>query len=184
MMRRTVVLVVFAACGGSSSRPATPAPATTTEAMCFDGTTTVLDPQRGQELSTSRGAIRRVLDPAAGTIVEEVHTAEDGGVAHYLVTAKVEGDHFTMTEAAGAFTGSGTLSGTPWRWDRWSSTSTLPEGMEVISSDQLTSDGLAVEGKVSAGGQVVVTTRGQFATIPCAQFAAAVASLATPAASP
>ncbi len=165
------------ACSGSGARTNSPAavlpPASTT---CYAGMSLGM----GQ---SARTIARRIVDPAAGTIVEDV--SHDAGAAHgaksFHVVMVVEGDHFTMTEAGNAFRGSGTLVGDPWRWTSWSSTAEIPNaGITVDSDDELTSAGMTATKQIRRDGKVLATTKDELKTFDCAEWDKAVAALAQP----
>jgi len=131
-----------------------------------------------------RTVVRRTVDPAAQQIVEDVShdDASSHGVKQFQVVMTVTGDHFTMKEAGGAFTGDGTLMGEPWRWTSWTSRSQIPNtGIEVESADELTEAGLQATKQIRQGGKVVGTTAEQLKTFDCADWDKATAELAVPA---
>lgn len=86
--------------------------------------------------------IRRVVDPAAGTIVEDI---VQGGVWHVDYT--VSGDQFAgdFVTADGTLAVTGTLYGEAWTWASWGSASTYMDGdyvgMYITSMDEIRSDG-------------------------------------------
>ncbi|MBL0214250.1 MAG: hypothetical protein IPQ07_10220 [Myxococcales bacterium] len=181
-----LVVVALAACASWSSSsgcsgaahpiapPLAPPPAST---VCYAGMSIGM----GQ---TARTLARRIVDPAAHQIVEDVHHDDGGahGANQFHVVMAVEGDHFTMTEAAKAFQGSGTLVGDPWRWTSWSSTAEIPNtGITVDSDDELTDTGMTATKQIKRGGKVLGTTKDELKTFDCARWDAAVAELAAPA---
>jgi hypothetical protein len=163
------------------SRPAAPAravpaapPAKTT--LCYAGLTTGL----GQR---ARTVMRRTVDPPARQIVEDVSHGDSGShrVTQFHVVMDVAGDQFTMKEAGGAFTGTGTLAGEPWRWTSWTSTSQLAGAtIEVESDGELTGAGIHIANQIRKDGKVVGTTAEQLKPFDCAEWDKATATLATP----
>ncbi len=182
MPARSVKLVVLAlaactSCSGAAhpiAPPIAPPPAST---VCYAGMSIGM----GQ---TARTLARRTVDPAAHQIVEDVHHDDGGahGANRFHVVMAVEGDHFTMTEAAKAFQGSGTLVGDPWRWTSWSSTAEIPNtGITVDSDDELTDIGMTATKQIKRDGKLLGTTKDELKTFDCARWDAAVTELAAPA---
>jgi len=131
-----------------------------------------------------RTVVRRTVDPGARQIVEDVRHDGAGaeGARSFHVVMAVAGDRFTLREVGGAFTGTGTLSGEPWRWTSWTSTSQISAaGVEVTSEDEVTETGLAATREIRKAGQVVGTTAEQLQAFDCAAWDQAEASLAVPA---
>ncbi|CAN5797020.1 hypothetical protein BH11MYX3_BH11MYX3_42150 [soil metagenome] len=176
-MKSLALAVVLAACSGStahSTNPAAPLPAANT--TCYAGMSNGM----GQ---SARTIARRSVNPAAGTITEDVTHDEGGahGAKSFHVLMQVEGDHFTMTETGDAFRGSGTLVGEPWQWTAWSSTSEIPNtGITVASDDEITPIGMTATKQIKRNGQVVATTKEELKTFDCAEWDKAVAALAQP----
>ncbi len=172
-MRGALVLLV--ACSAPPAHPVA-LPAATT--ICYAGVATGM----GQK---SRTIARRTVDPAAHQIIEDV--THDQAAAHgaksFHVVMDVTGDHFTMTETGGAFTGSGTLTGEPWQWTAWSSVSQIPNtGIEVSSDDVASPSNLKNRKEIRQGGKVLATTEESLEAFDCAQWDAEKAALAVPAA--
>jgi hypothetical protein len=168
-------------CSGPAARaptaPAPPAPPAASTA-CYAGLTTGL----GQR---ARTVMRRTVDPTARQIVEDVRHGDAAShrVTQLRVVMDVAGDRFTMKETGGAFTGTGTLTGEPWRWTSWTSTSQLAgagAGIEVESDGELTEAGIQIADQIRKGGQVVGTTAEQLKPFDCAEWDKAAATLATP----
>jgi hypothetical protein len=175
---RLVGLVsLLVGCSGTPApAPAVPAapPAKTT--LCYAGLTTGL----GQR---ARTVMRRTVDPTARQIVEDVSHGDAGShrVTQLHVVMDVAGDRFTMKETGGAFTGTGTLAGEPWRWTSWTSTSQLAGApIEVESDGELTETGIAIADQIRKAGNVVGTTAEQLKPFDCAEWDKATATLATP----
>ncbi len=148
------ITLLFGGCGGSTTPAAEPGSATgasaggaeappAREVTCYLGTTKVKLPN-GQQVATMDALARRTVDPAASTIEEEVVNFGPKQ-QRYVVTMRVSGSTFTMTEKNQAFTGSGELHGEPWKWTSWHSTSNLPDGSRVESTDKVTAEGIRVE---------------------------------------
>jgi hypothetical protein len=133
----------------------------------------------------ARTVMRRTVDPAARQIVEDVNhgDAATHRVTQFHVVMNVDGDRFTMTEAGGAFTGTGTLTGEPWRWTAWSSTSQLAgagKGIEVESEGEISEAGIQSSDRIRKGDSVVGTTAEQLKPFDCAEWDKATAALAMP----
>jgi hypothetical protein len=180
--RRVIALVsVLAGCSGPAvPAPAVPAaapaapPATTT--VCYAGLITGM----GQR---ARTIVRRTVDPTARQVIEDVRHGDAAAhrVTQLHVVMDVAGDSFTMKETGGAFTGTGTLTGEPWRWTAWTSTSTLAAGgLEVESDGELTDAGIQITDRIRKGGSVVGTTAERLKPFDCAEWDKAAAALATP----
>jgi hypothetical protein len=185
-MRRTISATLFLmAAAPHCAPPATPAtghtataplasgaPAAATE--YFHGTSEVYPLPRAEgapPVATTRALIRRTVDPARSVIVEDV-VSEDGRgrpAREYVVTMTVSGAAFTMEERAGAFRGTGTLEGPPWRWSAWTSHAVLPDGGMVDSRDRLTDASLEVE-KEYRGAHGAVLMVEHFARIDHAAY--------------
>jgi hypothetical protein len=184
MKRLAVALSCWLGCSGPSVPPsaapsvapverAAPAAPTT---VCYAGVSSAGDHK-------VRTIARRTVDPAARQIVEDVSHDETGtsGTRRFHVVMNVDGDHFTMTEAGGAFTGTGTLAGEPWRWTSWTSISQVPgAGVEVESHDELTPTGIQATKQIRKDGKVVTTAVEQLAAFDCAEWDVAEAALAAP----
>jgi hypothetical protein len=131
--------------------------------------------------------MRRTVDPAARQIVEEVSHGDAAAhrVTQFHVVMDVAGDQFTMKEAAGAFTGTGALTGEPWRWTSWTSTSQLAGANITVESDgELTETGIKITNQIRKDGNVVGTTAEQLKPFDCAEWDKATATLATPVLNP
>jgi hypothetical protein len=121
------------------------------------------------------------VDPAAHQILEDVVHDDAGAIKAFHVVMDVAGATFTMKEAAGGFTGSGTLTGPAWHWPSWTSTSRLAAaGLEVESHDELTPTGLVAHKQIRKDGAVVATTVDELTAFDCAGWDAAKAALAVP----
>src|SRR4051812_40963624 len=106
-MKRLVVMSLLVGCSGPAKPAAVaPLPLPAASTVCYAGVSTGM----GQR---ARTIARRVVDPAAGQVVEDVSHDEAGahGAKSFHVVMKVQGDRFELTETGGAFTGSGTLAG-------------------------------------------------------------------------
>jgi len=171
-----LVSLLVGCSGPAEPAPAVPGapPAKTT--LCYAGLTTGL----GQR---ARTVMRRTVDPTARQIVEDVSHGDAGShrVTQFHVVKDVAGDRFTMKETGGAFTGTGTLTGEPWRWTSWTSTSQLAgANLEVESDGELTETGVKIGNQIRKDGNVVGTTAEQLRPFDCAEWDKATATLATP----
>lgn len=176
--RRLVGLVsLLVGCSGPAApAPVVPAAPPAKATLCYAGLTTGL----GQR---ARTVMRRTVDPTARQIVEDVSHGDAGShrVTQFHVVMDVAGDQFTMKETGGAFTGTGTLTGEPWRWTSWSSTSQLvAASIEVESDGELTETGIKIANQIRKDGKVVGTTAEQLKPFDCAEWDQAAATLATP----
>jgi len=175
-MSRRVLALTLAACSGAAHRPAPPVAPPAASTTCYAGRSVGMG-------KTARTLARRRIDPAAGQIFEDVSHDEGGahGAKSFHVVMVVDGDHFTMTETGGAFTGSGTLVGEPWRWTSWSSTSEIPHtGITVESDDELTETGMTATKQITREGKLVATTKDELKAFDCAEWDKAVIALAAP----
>jgi hypothetical protein len=129
----------------------------------------------------ARTIARRTLDPAAGQIIEDVVNNDGKAPKGFRVVMIVEGNRFTMAEAGGAFRGTGTLTGEPWRWTSWTSTSQLPNTtITVESDDELTPAGMKATKQIKRGGALVATTTDELTRFDCAAWDKAKAALDAP----
>ena len=177
-MKRLAAAVIpwVLGCSGPAKPPVAPAALPAASTACYAGVTIGM----GQR---ARTIARRTIDPAAGQIIEDVSNDDAGahGARSFHVVMKVAGDQFTMTESSGAFTGSGTLAGDPWRWTSWMSTAQIPKaGIEVSSDDELTPKGMKATKEIRKDGKVLATTTEELATFDCADWDKAEAELAVP----
>lgn len=171
------LLSLLVGCSGPAApAPAVPAAPPATSTVCYAGLMTGL----GQR---ARTVMRRMVDPRARQIVEDVSHGDAGShrVTQFHVVINVASDRFTMKETGGAFTGTGTLTGEPWRWTSWTSTSQLAgAGLEVESDGELTETGIKISDQIRKDGNVVGTTAEQLKPFDCAEWDKATATLATP----
>jgi hypothetical protein len=177
MTRLVAVIAVLAGCSDRAVPPAAaPVPPPAASTVCYAGLTAGM----GQR---ARTIVRRTVDPTARQIVEDVSHGEASShsVKTFHVVMDVSGDRFTMQDTGGAFTGTGTLTGEPWRWTSWTSISRLPgAGIEVESDDELTDTGVKAVKQIRKDGKVVGTTTEQLKTFDCASWDQALAKLAVP----
>lgn len=177
-MRRTIIATLFLmAATPQCAPPAAPATGHTAPAAAteyFHGTSEVYPLPRAEgapPVATTRALISRTVDTARSVIVEDVVSEAGRGrpAREYVVTMTVSGAAFTMEERAGAFRGTGTLEGPPWRWRAWTSHAVLPDGGTVESRDRLTDAGLEVE-KEYRGAHGAVLMVEHFARIDHAAY--------------
>jgi hypothetical protein len=177
---KRIVVVIAAACGGTSAPVAGPtlgdgAPVAPVTA-CYQGVSS----GAGQRVQT---VARRTVDRANSQIIEDVARGDAGEVRAFHVVMAVTGDAFTLREAGGAFTGSGTLSGPAWQWTSWVSRTTQLAGgstVEVESREELTRAGLVAHKDIKKDGKVVASTIDELTAIDCAGWDTARAALAVP----
>ena len=177
MNRILLVMPWLVGCAGPAALPPAPPalPAATT--VCYAGRSTGM----GQR---ARTIARRTVDPAARQITEDVSHDDAGshGARSFHVVMAVVGDHFTMTETGGAFRGTGTLVGDPWRWTSWTSTSEIPKaGITVESDDEVTPTALKATKQIKKDGKLLATTTEELASFDCADWDKVKAALAVPA---
>ena len=168
-----VAAVVLAGCAHTDAPKPEGAAETKATSAYYKGAVTV-HLADGRALPGGTTFVKRTLDPAKGTITELVVQAASRPKEkprEFVVTMKVEGAHFTMTERSRAFTGEGELVGAPWAWTEWSSRSVLPDGNTVESHDTLIGTGLQTEKKMkNPQGEVSVTLNEDFAAIDKGAF--------------
>jgi len=134
---------------GSASAPESADPSANAVTTCYFGpsTQTAAD---GTERPGADLLVRRTVDREAGTITEETARFDtQSGVSprRYTIVYTVDDDAFELTEAGGAFAGSGTFTaGEPWAWTAWESSYRLTSGIAVESTRGLTTgdDGRAI----------------------------------------
>ncbi len=178
-MKRVIFIIVCslnAACPGSRPQPTTPIEPPAASTACYAGISTGM----GQ---TARTIVRRALEPGTNQIIEDV--SHDDGGAHgaksFHVVMTVDGDHFTMAETGGAFTGTGTLAGDPWHWTSWSSSSKITNtNITVESDDELTPEGMTATKQIKQDGKVLATTTDRLKRLDCTHWDDAKAALAVP----
>lgn len=179
-------------CGGKTKSTSTPSP-TTKQVQCYVGTTDMFSPD-DKKVKTQSARIKRTLDPVANFIEENVDVSDDptfpvGKTESFDVGMTVTSAvppatvaTFTMVERNAAFTGTGTLTGEPWQWMAWHSTSTMrsvgntdanpaaPMGaITVESNDTLNGDTLNATKSIAMNGTVVMTTKESYQRVTCWQ---------------
>lgn len=133
----------------SATAPESADPSVNAVITCYFGpsTQTAAD---GTERPGADLLVRRTVDREAGTITEETTRFDtQAGVSprRYTVVYAVDGATFELTEAGGAFAGTGRFTaGEPWAWTAWESSYRLTSGIAVESIRGLTTgdDGRAV----------------------------------------
>ncbi len=184
MMKCAAAMAVLAGCAGSGEAPVAPGPSLAPEpapmivatTACYQG----LSSGAGQH---ARTIARRHVDPNAHEIIEDVVHDDAGGRGpkSFHVVMKIDGARFTMAEASGGFSGTGTLVGEPWKWTSWSSKSQIAKlGIEVESHDELTASGMIAHKQIRKDGALVATTVDDLTAFDCAGWEAAKAQLAVP----
>lgn len=107
--------------------------------LCFYGPVTQT-PTGGQATVAADLAVRRTLEPDASRVVEEtvrVERATDRRTRPYRTVYAIDGDSFTLHEESGAYAGTGTLEGEPWRWSAWDLDYRLESGIRVTGRYEL-----------------------------------------------
>lgn len=173
---KRLTLLVLAGCPGTAPPPppAVPVEPPAASVACYQGLSTGM----GQ---TARVIARTTLDPAAGQILEEVVNNDGKAAKAFRAVMTVDGNRFTMAEAGGAFRGTGTLTGEPWRWTSWTSASQIPNTtITVDSADELTPAGMKTTKQIKRDGTLVATTTEDLTSFDCAGWDRAQAALAAP----
>ena len=175
MFVKWIVLGIAIGCSGST-HPPTVEPAISASTDCYAGVSTGM----GQH---ARTIARRTVDPVAKTITEDA--SHDAAGAHgansFHVVMAVTDNAFTLSEASGAFTGTGVLVGEPWQWTSWSSVSAIANTtITVESHDELTSAGLHATKQIKQAGKLIGTTTDDLKAFDGAQWDDARAALAVP----
>ena len=121
---------------------------------------------------TTTYLVRRSLFPQESRFTEELINIADGTT--HFVTMDVDAAAGTLTLAFedGSYTGTGTLTGDPWEWTGWQTTSTAQEdGSTVESTDTLSADELVVDklGKDPSGADEW-TAHEVFAVVAAAEW--------------
>lgn len=121
------------------------------ECICYRGTSELHLPG-GRNAPGGASVVRRTVSAARGVITEEVvaPAGPGGGTREFVVDMTVNGDKLTLAERSNAFVGSGTLEGSAWAWNAWTTESILPAGTRVTSRDTRTADTLTAEKQVFA----------------------------------
>jgi hypothetical protein len=124
--------------------------------------------------------LRRTLEPGASRIVEasaRFDRAAAGRARPYTVILDVDGDTVALRESEGAYSGTGTLHGEPWRWTSWDTTYTLTSGIRVDAAYELrqaADGGLLLHGEKTAygpDGSLALTLLEELEHIPLAECA-------------
>jgi hypothetical protein len=148
----TVLMAAWATLSFAAGEP--PAPVAT----CYLGESTMTTPD-GKPIRTTLSLVKRVVNEAAGRIEEHVLSVNERNSKAFVVTMEVSGNHYTISEKSGAFTGEGELKGEPWHWKEWKSVTRLADGAgTVTSTDTLTDHGLHAA-KTFAGPDGTVSMR-------------------------
>jgi hypothetical protein len=119
------------------------------ETHCYLGTVQTFSPT-GSSLGEARAVVRRTLQPATSTIIEEVvlDDRQRPPAREFVTTYFVNGNHFRLKEQSQAFEGEGEFKGENWKWESWTSHVRLPDSNTVESSDELTFEGMTSEKRV------------------------------------
>jgi hypothetical protein len=179
-MKRLAVICLIGCSGSSTHPPTAPLEPPAASTACYSG----MSRGMGQ---TARTIARRTIDPAAHQIIEDVSNDDSGahGAKTFHVVMSVTGEQFTMKETGGAFTGTGTLAGEPWKWTSWTSTSQIPQTtITVESEDELTPTGMTATKNIKQDGKLIGTTTEELKSFDCADWDKAKAALALPALDP
>jgi len=134
-------------------------PAPEDETTYFLGESRVTAPD-GKYLGSMVELVKRELRPSEGKIYEHVAVIDPRypQSKKFVAVCEVKGTTFAMTEQEKSFTGDGELTGDPWRWTAWRSTSHLASGIGTVESeDTLTEHALIVKKRfVGPDGKVRV----------------------------
>lgn len=130
----------------SPSAPAPPGP----EVTYYRGLSAVAL-TTGQTVGTIEVLLKRSLDPARGTITEQIaqRSSKKGEIpVEFAITSKVSGNHYTSYEPTLGIQGEGDLVGDPWKWKSWTSHSVLQDGSSVDATFTREGSGLQAEKEV------------------------------------
>ena len=97
----------------------------------FAGSSEWLNPEGEQMLDPGQVWLRRELRAADSMVFEDLVSVDsDGAISVYRVEVVVDGTQFagSFANEDGTLSISGELSGEPWAWSEWSSTSTYIDG--------------------------------------------------------
>ena|SRR5689334_5663589 len=76
--------------------------------------------------------VEKAQDPDKGVIVERaIEIKADRSVSEYVMTLKVSGNSFTITDAKNTIHGSGTLFGPAWKWTYFKGTFEAENGARI-----------------------------------------------------
>ncbi len=116
--------------------------------LCFYGPVT--QTATGGEATVAADlAVRRTLEPDTSRIIEEtvrVERAADRRSRPYRTVYDVDGARFELREETGAYAGTGTLEGEPWRWSAWDLSYTLESGIRVTGRYEIRPAGTTAGG--------------------------------------
>lgn len=170
---RVIVVVLLALVGGcAASQEARRAEGPPSSVHYYVGARSVTI-SNGREVAGARVFLRRTLDPAMGTIEENVVdvNTEDSSWTEYTIVMTVSGNTFTIRESSGGFDGEGTLEGEAWRWTTWRSLSRASGGNTIESVDRLEVKGLRTEKIVTASdGRFVVKVTAALSEVSEGEF--------------
>jgi hypothetical protein len=83
--------------------------------------------------------LEKTHDPDKGLIVERaIEIKADRSVSEYVMTMKVSGSTFTLTDAKNTVHGSGTLFGPPWQWTYFKATFEASNGIKIEDENFMT----------------------------------------------
>lgn len=136
--------------------------------------------EAGRAIGSYPAWVRRTLEPHKHQIIEDVLTRQAGKAAEtYRVLFALNPDEtsFSLSETSGLFKGKGRLIGSKWAWRAWESESLMPNGMRVVSKDQIEADGhLKVAKQIYQQDKLVVLMTEDYTPIPETEYAAALAA--------
>jgi hypothetical protein len=128
-------------------RPPDPPASSSAQVIHYRGTSEVRSPD-GKQLETMRLLLRRTLDPTHDLITEQIAqktSRPEEAPREYIMSLKVSGSQFVITEPVTGLAGGGELYGDPWQWSSWSSRAQLPDGSRLESAFVLNASGLKAE---------------------------------------
>jgi hypothetical protein len=107
----------------------------------------------GRSIGHMASLVKREVIPSESKIVETVlrlSSKPGSEIKEIVAVLNVTGSKFTVKEKEGGFIGDGELTGEPWKWTAWNSTSKIPgpSGGTVKSRDKVTDRGMAVTKEV------------------------------------
>ena len=99
-------------------RPPDPPASSSAQVIHYRGTSEVRSPD-GKQLETMRLLLRRTLDPTHDLITEQIAqktSRPEEAPREYIMSLKVSGSQFVITEPVTGLAGGGELYGDPWQW--------------------------------------------------------------------
>jgi hypothetical protein len=132
MVHRITALCIFVpGCAGSSQDSGDERFFPQPVLQHFAGSSEWLNPEGEQVLEPGQVWLRRELRAADSLVLEDLVSLESSGaISVYRIEVLVEGDEFagSFSDENGTLAITGELTGEPWDWTEWSSTSRYTDG--------------------------------------------------------